>query len=43
MRLPDVKDLFPFLHLMIVPMNVGWSGHKTWGQVAVDYREIYDR
>jgi hypothetical protein len=42
-RLLDVEGLFPFLHLMIVPTNVGWDGYNTWGQLAVDYIEIYDR
>jgi len=42
-RLPNVEGLFPFLHLMIVPTNVGWDGYNTWGQLAVDYIELYDR
>lgn len=29
------------IEIKIEPTNVGWSGFNTWGQLAVDYIEVY--
>ena len=39
---PAGKGQGPYVHLMIVPTNVGWSGFDTWGQLAVDYVSLYE-
>jgi hypothetical protein len=40
---PACKGQGPYIHMKIEPINVGWSGFNTWGQLAVDYVEIWSR
>lgn len=38
---PAGKGQGTMVDLMIVPINVGWSGFNTYGQLAVDYIALY--
>jgi len=40
---PAGKGQGPYIHMKIEPTSVGWSGFNTWGQLAVDYVEVWSR
>jgi hypothetical protein len=40
---PAGKGQGPCINMKIEPTNVGWSGFSTWGQLAVDYVEVWSR